>query len=429
MPTIYVRLTYPGQQGYNSTGENYISDNWFNAGLKTDRVQIFRFGHVAVPKNSTINSATLHCAYSVKNQTGTNYTFTKNVYIDGVTPSPWLDSSRNEWTTPSRTWSLFGSSSSFTWNQSGASRQIHSHNVKPHLDALAIHGGWTAAGGPITFLLGYTAVSNPDNIYLHHTRDNWGPILEIDYTPPASDGLDTVVNLQDNCAFDRSTNSTGAFSMEPYGYNTWFGAYTQPTYTIEGSGIPAGNPLAVKALKVVAPGTGTPRTMVHSGVPALKDGQWYNFSAYTYVPSGSPDVGLTVLGNRQGGTENNLKDQWVRINIDFLTAYNHPNWITIQQINGPYSPSSVFWVSNVQLTEGRLMRPYIDGRQTLTGATYGWAGPTGYNGFVRAAPPVTPVVPFQRNKARRKYYAPSWSYSQTNGHAQAAAEIKVRRIP
>lgn len=426
MPTIYVKLTHHSQQGYNSTGENYTNGG-FNYGIKTDRVNIFRYNNVPVPKGSTINSATLWNIYSGKNQTGTAYTCTQNVYVDGVTAvTPWLDTSRNEWT--QRTWSLFGSTSTFNWNQSGASRQLHGHDIKPHLDVVVNHNNWTLAGGSLAVLVAYTAVSDPDNIYFHTTNDGYSPTLEINYTPPASDGKNTVVNIQENCNFVRNVNSASAFNIEPYGFNSWFGAYVQPNYSVTasfGGALPAppggGNALRVEST--------TGRPMVHFGIPILEDGEWYNYSAYVFMPNTVPSdmaLEMTALGDKLAGTSTTTKGAWTRVDIDFIASTHEALWGTLHANGTTWNSTAAFYVANVQLTKGRRVKPYIAGSLTMTGATYGWAG-SNTNGFVRATPP-TATVTTQYDKARRKYYAVNWSYSQADSHAQVNADVQVRKV-
>jgi hypothetical protein len=277
-------------------------------------------------------------------------------------------------------------------------------------------------------LLAYPAVSNPDNIYLHTSNDGFSPILEINYTPPASDGKSTVVNIQENCNFNRATNSTGAFSMEPYGFNNWFGGYTQPTYAILSSP-PAGGtapPYGGKMLEVVA---GAGRPMVHCGLPILEDGEWYNYSAYVYIPATAPaDMAaeFTFLGDKAGPNATTTKGQWIRHNVGFIANASEAQWGIVQGNGSTWNSTAKFYVANVQLTKGRYVRAYIDGNRTMTDATYGWAG-LNVNGFVRAVPP-TITLPAQANKARRKYYAVNWTYTaNTGGHAQELVEIQVGR--
>jgi hypothetical protein len=165
--------------------------------------------------------------------------------------------------------------------------------------------------------------------------------------------------------------------------------------------------------------------MVHNGVAVLEEG-WWNYSAYVYVPAGNPDVSITALGTKSqsGDSMTSVKGQWTRINHAVISDGGSV-WFTIQQNAGA---GALFYIADVQLTEGRLVRPPINGYRTLTNATYGWAGGTGQNGFVRAVPPQTPTVTPILPKARRKYWAPAWSYANSAGHAQSLAEIKTRRV-
>jgi len=427
MPVVHLKLQYGSQQGYNDTGANYATGGG-NYGQKTDRVNILRFNYIPFPKGSTINSATLTFAISVKNND--SQTLSLQPWMDGNIgyQNLWLDTSRNEWT--GRTYSNHGvAASQFTWNPLGPNRQTFSLNVQPHLTACSSHANWTLAGGSATFLVSCSAVQNSDQIYLHTHQDGLSPVLSIDYTPPASDGKQTVVNVQENQNFDRSANSQGAFSMEPYGYNTWFGAYTQPNYAIINT-MPTGLPAPPGGGKIleITPTTGRP--MVHNGVPTLEEGEWYNFSVYQYIPSAAPanmNVDVTVLGHR-AGTENSLPHaQWNRVDISFI-AGTGSLWCVVQGNGSGFTWDSTckFYVANVQLTKGRRVRPYLYGEKVLANADHGWAG-NRTGGFVRAVPPtVTPTVTY--DKARRKYWAAGWTYSSTAGHAQIKSTVKTSKV-
>lgn len=425
MPTIYVKLQHGAtQMGYNSTGGNLIVGN-FNAGCKTDRVNILRFSNVPVPKNSTITSAKLYMVYSGKNNTGTAYTLTQSVYVDTQLPSKPLDTTRNEWTTPARSWLEPSGSTTSTWNfvqGTATSRQIHSHNVKPHLDNMLANAGWTTAGGSVSFLIAYHSVSNPDYVYLHLPADSFSPFLEITYTEPASDGKQTVVNLQENCNMMNKTTSTGSLSLFPYSFNSYFSTFAQPTYSY--SDTPAA-PYGGSALRVQAT---TGRSMVLLGLPNLEDGQWYNQSCYIYIPVSAP-AGMTVnfsfLGDKGSSPEQSVRGQWVRHNLPFIQAGNNTVWSTVSTSGTTWNSTAEFYVANTQLTKGRLVRPYIDGNQTMSNATYGWAG-LNTAGFVRASPPVV-TANTQKSKARRKFYAFDWNYTNPAGHAQVLANVQIRR--
>lgn len=422
MPTIYVKLQRNDQMGMNDgpAGTKFVTGG-FNYGIKTDRVHILRFSHIPVPKGSTITSATLYTVYSGKNQTGTAYTFTQHVYLDNQIPSKPLDPSRDEWQSAARTW-IGETTSTWAWNQAGASRQIHSHNVKTHLDSSLANANWTLAGGSISFLLSHGPISNSDNIYLHQPVDSYPPVLAITYNEPASDGKDTVVNVQENSNLMNGTNSLNALSMYPYTFNNYFGTYVQPTYSyVTTPSAPKGG----QCLRVQAT-TGKPSVIL--GLQTLEEGEWYNHSAYIYVPSSAPagfSAGMNLMGDKGTRDLIGVRDTWVRQDIPFIMGTSMP-WTEVRGDGvTTWNSSCEYYVANVQLTKGRLVRPYIDGSQALTNATYGWAG-VNSNGFVRAAPP-TITVDAQADKARRKYYAVNWAYANSAGHGQVLADIQVRK--
>lgn len=427
MPTIYVKMQRNDQMGINDgpAGTKFVSGG-FNYGIKTDRVHIFRFSHIPIPKGSTITSATLYTIYSGKNQTGNNYTFTQQVYLDGQLPSKPLDTTRDEWQSSARTWAVpaGATTSNWAWNQAGASRQIHSHNVKPHLDACVIHPNWTLGGGSMALLLTHSLISNSDSIYLHQGYDSWPPTLAITYTEPASDGKQTVVNVQENGNMMNNTNSLNATWTYPYSFNAYFGTYVEPTYSYS---ITPSAPKGGQALRVQAT-TGRPHVIL--GVQTLEEGEWYNHSCYIYVPASAP-AGMTaqmnLIGDKGTAPEITARGQWVRQDVSFIMSNAMP-WTEVRAsgTTTTWNSACEFYVANVQLTKGRLVRPYIDGSQAATNADYGWAG-VNANGFVRAVAP-TVTVDTQLDKARRKYYGVNWTYANSAGHAQTLADVQVRKV-
>lgn len=436
MPVIYKKMQYGAQFGYNDNGANFKTDSNNPAIGTSNRNIIFRFSHVGVPKGSTINSANLYLAYSAKND-GDVVTFNHTVYIDGQTPTQWLDTSRAEWNTsvvPGRTWTLPAGAPtvSRTLTQvAGVPRTVYSMNVKTHLDALVVNPAWTLAGGSITFLVSHGSASSPDYTYLSGPNDGYSPLLEIDYTPPASDGKSTVVNLQENAIFNRSTNAAGTFEIAPFGFTDWFGRYTQPTLSVTGSlgtEVTVAPPSGGNMLRVEAT-TGTP--MMHFGVPIIEEGKWWNFSCWTWMPTTAPanmQIGMTLLGDSINSGWRTEKGVWVRHNKPFMMD-DGGTWACIETGGSGFTWNSycVFYMAGVQLTEGKMVRPWIGGNKTLTGADYGWAGITGTNGFVRAAPP-TVSVPVQLDKAESLSFPVDWTYAQTNGHAQDSVTVKVRKV-
>ena len=421
MPTIYIKQQHNDQDGYvtgHNTGQKYVNSG-SNYGVRTDRLGIVRFTHVAVPKGSTVTSAKLYFATSVKNDEAQSITY--RPYVHPTAQSVRLDATAPEW--EGRTWDSFGGTNQvFNWQQGGPSRQIITATVTHLVSTMVNHASWTLAGGTLTFALAIAGVTNSDNQYIHRSDDGWPPVLEITYTAPASDGLQTVVNLQENCNFTRETNWDASFSILPYGFNPWFGAFEQPSYAYVTTPAP---PFGGKALRVTAGPNAPNRSMIHFGVPRLEEGKWYNASAYVYVPAGSPDVGIAAFGDwmTAGEPDTSVKNQWVRLHGAAIGEAGGL-WFAIQQVNGPYAAGSIFYIANVQITEGELLRPYVGGR-SIAGATTGWAGPTGYNGFARSTPP-TVTLNAIGDKARRKYYAVGWNYS--HAQPQQLSELQIRRV-
>lgn len=434
MPKIYVKTQYGSQDGYNTTNELYKAEG-FNYGIRTDRVGLVRFNHVPIPSGSTINSAFLHIVWSVKNN-DQNYAFTVRPWYDGTGKSAVLSTTRNEWVSGTRSWvdPAGNTSQTYTWipNQPLA-RQLASINVKPLVDASIASANWTLGGAAFSVLLSFSAVTSPDNQFIHRREDAWVPMLEIDYTAPASDGKTTVVNVQENATvlatFPQGGAPAGLESSAPYGFNNWFGAFVQPAYAVSPAFGTITAPKGGSVVRVTAPNTGNFRSMIGLGNPALEDGEWYNHSCYVYVPTGSPDVQMTPLGDRPERLSTpgimTTKDSWQRVEYSFIANGNSGILPIIQQV-GTYASGTVFYVANVQLTKGRQMRPYIDGSQVLTNADYGWAGPTGSNGFVRAVAP-TVTLDFIPDQGRRKSFPLTWTYASTAGHGQTQSEIQVRR--
>lgn len=436
MPVIYKKLQYNSQFGINTEDENYVIGGTV-AGILTNRVSLMRFSHLEIPKNSTINSATLHLTYSHKND-GAVISFSQQVYMDGQTPTQWLDASRREWNSegvPHRTWSLPSGSASvnvaFTQNTT-TPRNIVSHNVKPHLDALVVNPGWTLGGGSATFLVAYGPVSNPDYTYLHGPSDGWSPTLEVNFTPPASDGKATVVNIQENSIFTRSTNAAGGADIAPYGFNDWFGTYAAPTsVSVTGSlgaEVTQAPPSGGNMLRLQGSTDG--RFMYHFGVPRCEEGKWYNYSCWTWMPLNTPAnfrAQITLLGDTVGSGMQYDKGVWVRHSRAFMIDDGGP-WACVEVGGETWDSTCVLYVAGVQLTEGKMLRPWIGGNKTLSGADYGWAGIVGSNGFVRAVPPTAPVITPITDKAMKKYYSVNWSYAQGNGHVQDSAMVKVRKV-
>lgn len=426
MPLLLVRPQYPNQDGSVDVGSLYVGgENTYGANAG-GRAGLLRFTHVDIPKGSTINAATLNMVISVKNVADA-----QNVvyrwYIDDTPFSKFLDHTVDELqgANNGRVW--WGASTpleTVTWTPNGPARQLMVSNVKPHVEKMLSHSTWTRAGGPMTFLHSFASATQPDNFWFHLTEDGAAPILAIDYTPPASDGLETVVNLQENCNFSRKTSATGAFSMEPYFFHSVFGLYQQPAYSFVTTAAPFGD----SALKVTANTTGAP-TMVALGNPRLEEGEWYNYSAYVYVPDTNPNpVQLGISSDNAWSQPVTLKNQWVRVDIPFM-ADNNVTWALLANTpaDSPVAAGHSFYVANVQLTKGRMLRPYIDGTLTKTNAVYGWAGPEGSNGYVRAVKP-TVTIPATGDKSTYKTYPVDWNYTNSQGHAHHSAEFKVRKV-
>lgn len=438
MPTAFIKTQNGSQDGFNNTSANYTSTG-VNYGLKTDRVGLLRLQHVPVPKNAINVSATLWVPWSVKNK-NQNYSFVLKPYVDMNANQLMLSNTRNEWTGAQRTWTYpsGATADSFYWVPEGGANyypfQYAPVNVTAHINyAKANLAKWTAAGGSLILLYELSSISSSDNIYIHKKEQGFNAVLQVSWTDPASDGKQSVVNIQENGIF------TGQFPMSdvpaglegnaPHGFNAWFSSFAQPTYTLNASGAPAA-PMGGNTIKVTSSSTAPNRSMIHFGVPAVEDGEWYNYSCYVYVPAGSPNIQFVGLGDRVEKLSSfatmTEKDQWKRQEFSFIGNGTSGEWGAVQQIDGPYAAGQVFYVANVQLTKGRQLRPYIDGNQTLANADYGWAGQTGSNGFVRAAAP-TVTMNTRVDAARRKFYGLSWNYTNSAGHAQFQAETQIRR--
>ena len=107
--------------------------------------------------------------------------------------------------------------------------------------------------------------------------------------------------------------------------------------------------------------TGGTGPYVGTTVSGLSVGKTYVASAYVYVPSGSPDVVITISGGPLG-TSTSTKDAFVRLSVsDVATA---TSWsVQIWPVTSPTSGQKVY-VDGAQVEEGATPETYCDGTQT-----------------------------------------------------------------
>jgi hypothetical protein len=170
--------------------------------------------------------------------------------------------------------------------------------------------------------------------------------------------------------------------------------------------------------------------MVHNGMPTLEEGEWYNFSAYIYIPSTAPaamDVSAVVLGHKTMPDPLIPHGQWARVDVPFI-AGRSGMWCTIQASGSGFTwdTNCKFYVANTQLTKGRKLRPYIYGERVMTNADHGWCGQN-TGGFVRAVPPSVSSLAVP-DKSRRNTWQANWTYSNTAGHAQINLTVKTIKV-
>lgn len=105
----------------------------------------------------------------------------------------------------------------------------------------------------------------------------------------------------------------------------------------------------------------------------LTIGQVYTVSAYAYVPSGNPEVGIYAFGMSFGTSTGTLVDQWVRISYTF-TATAASNGIGIWQ--NSTASGQIADIDDVLLEVGNALNPYFDGSSTAqiypVTVTYAW---------------------------------------------------------
>lgn len=93
----------------------------------------------------------------------------------------------------------------------------------------------------------------------------------------------------------------------------------------------------------------------------LTPGKTYTFSAYVYVPTGSPTVFAVVAATAFGTSSGGLTDQWVRISCTTPvtgTAVLFQVWPTQDTTAGQQ-----VWIDGVQVEEGATASAYCDGDQ------------------------------------------------------------------
>jgi hypothetical protein len=104
-------------------------------------------------------------------------------------------------------------------------------------------------------------------------------------------------------------------------------------------------------------------------------GQTYTYSAWFYVPSGSPDVRMQ-LGATFQGYVTQVKDAWFRLSVS-QTATATSTIAYLLAAKAAIKGDDVCFIDGVQLEVGTVATPYFDGGSSLTGArVYSWAGVT-----------------------------------------------------
>lgn len=111
----------------------------------------------------------------------------------------------------------------------------------------------------------------------------------------------------------------------------------------------------------------------------------YAVSAYVYVPTGSPDVYISIQGTGATGLSTNtpvtVKDSWTRVSRTFTTAASGN--VVIYLLNVTSTTASVqFWADAVQLVEGSAIPTYADGNSA------GWAWNGTANNATSSGPPL-----------------------------------------
>ena len=180
--------------------------------------------------------------------------------------------------------------------------------------------------------------------------------LGVAATPGRWSDQDIYVPIRWRCRYNAKNYLTqNASSMETDGSDwtttTGFGAYTVPT--VAGSAVRAW--VGSKSVLITWPTTAGASIGV-TLVSGLTIGRTYTFSAYVYVPTGSPDVRLTIALLLNGSTTP-VKDAWTRISV---------TWTATQSsvLFGPRASGTTAgqqcWVDGVQVEDGSSATTYAN---------------------------------------------------------------------
>jgi len=98
------------------------------------------------------------------------------------------------------------------------------------------------------------------------------------------------------------------------------------------------------------------------GAAKLAVGRAHTVSVYVYVPSGSPDVIITIGGQGLFGSSTSLKDQWVR--LAFTGPVASPWDVQIWPLTSPTAGQTLH-LDGLQIEEAGAATAYCDGDQTF----------------------------------------------------------------
>lgn len=378
MPTLVREREWKSQVGYQTGSGATYAEGGGDINYAVGQVIFVRY-FIELPKNTTINSATITVNQVVKDgNTAQNSFHTIRAFAND--DSPVLRPGTNEWGRVTTT-----TTASASWNPTwvvGAASNTSTVAVTSILQELVNRTGWKT-GSYVTFTIECTNENGSDMGLRANNDFDISPTLDVNYTLPASLPY-TSINYINNPEFDVSLNGLDSTWAVPGWYqNPHYGAYVDSanfgTVERDTGFMRIANTPTLKFTTVTPPTANDKATGVFCQPQGTDQTgtQYVTYCGWVFVPSTfTEQVSFeAVYFGGQTATVITARDQWVPFSTaayNFSGDTNRYRYFSLR-VAPPYTAGKSIWISEPCVMRsswkqmpwnGSTVKPNITHRET-----------------------------------------------------------------